>query len=111
MALTTRIVPRFVDLEDDVDPSGIDGSHPAPGAGVGAISAAVDSDRATFQDNASRARATSDWSPAVSADQFPKTDALVVRRRRSVSLPRLGKPDGRRRGLLAGGYLPSASDH
>ena len=64
MALTTRIVPRFVDLESDVDPSVIDGSHPAPGVGVGggvgAISVAVDSDRATSPDTASRARVTSD---------------------------------------------------
>jgi hypothetical protein len=36
---------------------------------------------------------------------------LVVRRRQLVPAPGLGEPDGHRRGLLAGGYLPSASDH
>jgi hypothetical protein len=37
--------------------------------------------------------------------------ALVVRRRQSVPVPRLGEPHGCCHGLLDGGYLPSASDH
>jgi type I restriction enzyme M protein len=36
---------------------------------------------------------------------------LVVRRRRLIPSPWLGELYGRRRGLLAGGYLLSASDH
>jgi hypothetical protein len=48
------------------------------------------------------------WVDLFKEDAFPH---LVVRRRQLVPAPGLGEPDGHRRGLLAGGYLPSASDH